>query len=92
MSRFLLIATAASFIPQYRRIRRKDDATGVSTWYLTFNTIAATEQLALLLVLSVTDIPDGYDLPETGANGLSTVQGWLDLMQMGTLFICWSGL
>ncbi|SPO05165.1 uncharacterized protein DNG_07851 [Cephalotrichum gorgonifer] len=92
MSTFLLIGTIASFVPQYRRIRRKEDATGVSTWYLVFNTIASTEQLALLLVLSATDIPDGYDLPDTGANSLSSVQGWLDLMQMGSMWICWSGL
>lgn len=40
----------------------------------------------------MTEIPDGYDLPDTGANGLSTVQGWLDLMQMGSICIAWSGL
>ena len=59
---------------------------------MAFNTIAATEQLALLLVLAVTEIPDDYDLPDTGANSLATVQGWLDLMQMGTVFAAWSGL
>ena len=57
-----------------------------------FNTIAATEQFALLLALAVTKIPDDYDLPDTGANSLSTVQGWLDLMQMAAVCIAWSGL
>lgn len=59
---------------------------------MVFNTIASTEQFALLLVLSATEIPPGYDLPETGVSGLTTVQGWLDLMQMGAVWIAWSGL
>ncbi|CAI4218833.1 unnamed protein product [Parascedosporium putredinis] len=63
MSTFLLVATIATYIPQYRRIRKRRDATGISTWYLVFTTIATTEQFALLLVLSVMNVPDDYDFP-----------------------------
>ncbi|KAJ6142728.1 hypothetical protein N7471_002181, partial [Penicillium samsonianum] len=51
LNRILLILTVVSFIPQILRIWTKKNIKGISSFYILFNLISATEQLTIYIYL-----------------------------------------
>ncbi|EAU29408.1 predicted protein [Aspergillus terreus NIH2624] len=80
--RILIILTTASFYPQIRCIQLRNSTHGISTAYILFNLISATEHFAILFALLVNSGGDVFihEPPTTG--------DWLNLYQ---LFAVWMG-
>ncbi|ERF73258.1 hypothetical protein EPUS_03090 [Endocarpon pusillum Z07020] len=84
----LLFLSLVSFIPQYHHILWRRDCSGISLSYVLFNLIAATEQCALGLHYIV----DNVEVSDTIVGSTPTVGDWLNLWQLGVVWICHSAL
>ncbi|KAL2865925.1 PQ-loop repeat-containing protein [Aspergillus lucknowensis] len=78
----LIILSTASFYPQIRRIQLRNSTYGISTAYILFNLISATEHFTFLFALLVNSSGDVFihEPPTTG--------DWLNLCQF---FVVWMG-
>ncbi|KAE8356782.1 hypothetical protein BDV28DRAFT_65478 [Aspergillus coremiiformis] len=78
----LLILSIASFLPQFQRICRTKEFTGLSLSYVLCNLMSATEQFTLLFFLLVneTEYADIIQ-PTTG--------DWINLAQLAAVWILW---
>jgi uncharacterized protein with PQ loop repeat len=83
--RLLLIASAISFIPQLHRTISKRESTGISTFYLLFNLISATEQFALafFFIVNYTEDSDFFVHHPKNAGD------WINLVQMSVVAVLW---
>ncbi|KAI2469732.1 hypothetical protein F4781DRAFT_208163 [Annulohypoxylon bovei var. microspora] len=84
ISIILLLASIASFIPQYLRIICYRDYAGISPLYVFFNLIVATEQFAIGLQFMV----DNTDMANVIVKTPPTVIDWLNLIQFSVVFLC----
>lgn len=80
----LLFLSLVSFIPQYHRIRSRQDCSGISLYYVLFNLIAFTEQFAL----SLHYIVDNVEVSDTIVGSPPTAGDWLNLCQLAIVWIC----
>jgi uncharacterized protein with PQ loop repeat len=88
LSSILLFLSLVSFIPQYHRILSRRDCSGISLNYVLFNLIAVTEQFALGLHYIV----DNVEVSDTIVGSPPAVGDWLNLWQLGVVWICHSAL
>lgn len=78
----LVVASAASFVPQLSQIRRRGDCMGISLLYVLFNLIIATFHFSLALDFVVINWPGVYLV-----NQPLTLSDCLNLSQFGVVFI-----
>ncbi|KAI1454089.1 hypothetical protein F4805DRAFT_461139 [Annulohypoxylon moriforme] len=84
ISILLLLATVASFVPQYHRIISRRDYAGISSLYVLINLVVATEQFAIDLHYMV----DNTDMAGLIVNVPPTILDWLNLAQFSVVFFC----
>lgn len=83
----IIVLSAASFIPQYRKIILSADSSGISLYYVLFNVIAATHQFFLGFLLYATFSSD--DNPSYIIHGKQpTILDWLNLGQFTAVLCC----
>ena len=77
----LAIVSAATFIPQYRRIAQRKSCDGLSPWYILLNTIIATHQFSMGLAFVL------FDKYYGAVHSPPTAGDWLNLVQFATVFV-----
>ena len=79
-----MIASIASFVPQYRRILSKGDCAGISGNYILYNLISATEQFAIDLHFIV----DNDEVMDYIVSSPPSLGDWLNLVQFAAVWLC----
>ncbi|CAJ2511875.1 Uu.00g075000.m01.CDS01 [Anthostomella pinea] len=80
----LLVLTIVSFLPQYYRIIKRADCSGISLTYALLNAAAFTEQIAIALFGVLRFDSDLYRPPG--------VNGWVDFAQCALACVCSLGI
>jgi hypothetical protein len=82
--RLLLLASAMSFGPQLHHTFSRRDSTGISTFYVLFNLISATEQFALtFFFVNYAEDSDFFVHHPRNAGD------WINLAQMSVVVVLW---
>ena len=85
LSSIFLVLTVASFIPQLHRTIFRKQSSGMSTNYLLFNLISATEQFAFTFFHIVDSIREDRGFHREPV----TVGNWIDLTQTVVVLLYW---
>ena len=81
----LLVLTVTSFIPQLYRTTSRKNSSGISTNYLLFNLISATEQFAFTFFYIADSIREDKGFHREPV----TVGNWIDLAQTVVVLLYW---
>lgn len=77
-----------SFVPQICRTVARRQSSGISTYYILFNLISATEQFALAFFFVV----NNFEEPDFFVHSPVNAGDWMNLVQTAVITLLWLAL
>jgi uncharacterized protein with PQ loop repeat len=79
------VLSVLSFVPQFRRTIARKRSSGISTYYVLFNLISATEQFVLAFFYVVND----FDRSDFFVHRSVNAGDWINLVQTAVVAVLW---